>query len=52
MARHWNKLSRNVVESLSLEACKRHLDMVLRGDYGGAGLMIGLNDLEGLFHPS
>lgn len=34
---------------------KRCLHVVLRiwfrGDYGGAGLMVGLDDLEDLFQP-
>lgn len=29
----------------------RHLSMQFRGDYDGAGLMVGLNYLEGLFQP-
>lgn len=46
VVRHpWNKLTREMVESLSLEASKRHLDEGLgigcKGDYGSDGLMVG-----------
>lgn len=33
MARHWNRLTREVVESLSLEMFKGHVDVV-PGDMG------------------
>lgn len=50
---HWNKLPGQVLESPSLEMFKGHPDMALgdTGDYGGAALMVALDDLEGLFQP-
>lgn len=30
VVRHWSRLSREVMDSLSLEACKEHIDVVLR----------------------
>lgn len=52
VARHWSRLPRKVVESLSWEVSKRHLDVAF-GDiiYGAAMLAAGLNDLEYLFQP-
>lgn len=50
----WNKLPRGMVESPSLKVAQRCLKVALgtwfRGDYGDAGLMVGL-DAEGLFQP-
>lgn len=50
----WNKFPREVVESLSLEEFKfvwmwHRMRIGFRGDYGGAGLMDGLDDRAGLF---
>lgn len=53
MIRHWNKLPKELVDSL--EISKSHLDVApgtwLRGDCGAAGLTLGLDDLAGLFQP-
>ena len=45
----WHRLPRQVLELLSLEMFKNHVDakdVVSRG-----GLMVGLDDLSGLFQP-
>jgi len=47
-------LPRVGTESPSLEVFKNHGDVVLRdvvSGHGGDGLIVGLDDLSGLFHP-
>ena len=48
---HWLRLSREVVESPSMEVLRNRVDVALRdvvGGHGGDGLMVGLYDLSGL----
>jgi len=48
------RLPREVVKSLSLEVFKSHGDVALKdvvSGHGGGGLMVGLDDLRGLFQP-
>ena len=48
--RHWHKLCKEVVESLSLEVLKEHVGVALRdvvSRHGGDGSMVGLDGLRG-----
>ena len=48
VVRHWNRLPREVMDSLSPEVALR--DMV--SGHGEDGQMVGLGELSGLFQPS
>lgn len=54
VGRHWNRVSRTVVESPLLEVkavFMWHLGTCFNGGLGSAGLVVGLSDLTGLFQP-
>ena len=46
---HWHRLPREVMESLSLEVFKKHVGVAVRDMVSGHGLVVGLDDLRGLF---
>ena len=51
---HWHRLPRQLVGSLSLEVFKSCGDVALKdlvSGHGGNGLVVGLDDLRGLFQP-
>ena len=55
LSMHWNRLLGGAVKSPSLEVFKSRVDVALRDTVrgcGGGGLMVGLDNLRGLFQPS
>lgn len=55
MVRHQNKLPKEVTKSLPQDMLKRCLNMAFEhmvlDDYGGAELVVAVDDLEDLFQP-
>ena len=54
MVRQWHRLPREVVQSLSLEVLKNRVAVALRdvvSGHSGDGLLVGLDELCGLFQP-
>ena len=54
VVRHWHSLPREVVELPSREIINKRVDVALRdvvSRHGGDVMMIGLDDLSGLFQP-
>jgi len=49
LERHWNRLSRETLESQLPEVFKKRVDMAPRDRVSGNGLTVGLDDLRGLF---
>jgi len=47
---HWHRLPREVVESASKDCAHLALRNMVSG-HSGDGLMVGLDDLSGLFQP-
>ena len=51
VVRQWHRLPRGVVELLSLEVFKKCGDVAMVSGCGADGLMVGQDDLGGLFQP-